>query len=327
MDSFKIYGNELMLRRIESMITSGKIPSSVLICGEKGLGKTTAALYLAAAVNCEAQTGVPCGRCKSCKTALSGNHPDIIWVKATSKQGNYLVKDDIRPIVADSYIAPNESGRKIYIIDDGEKLNETCQNALLKIFEEPPGESLFILTAKNKQAILPTVLSRVSVMELERVSAEACREALSARGISSEDAHRAEEAFPGNIGMQCEYLGKGKVFDSVVLARNVVSALISGNEYELLKAMSEISTRELASDTAALLFEVLARATEISVGAESMLCCDNEGADKLAAKLGTSALTDVYDCLLKYSERVSGYANLTVLTAATSAELSGIAFR
>lgn len=326
MDGFKIYGNEASLSKLSSMIKKDRIMPSILICGEKGLGKTCMAENIAAAINCERHEGVPCGVCRSCQMTLHKNHPDVIYVKATSAQGNYRVKEDIRPMIADSYIAPNEQGRKIYIIDNGEKLNEVCQNALLKVFEEPPGESVFILTAENKQTILPTVLSRVFAFELKRVSEDDAYSALTDMGISPDDAKKAQEAFPGNIGMQIEYLNGGKVFDSVVLARNIISALNAGSEYELLKTLTELSNRDTAMSVAELVCEILSRAAETADGAKALLSCDNAGADELASKADPVKIARLYDSFTSFGQRVRVFANLTVSTAALCAEISEMFF-
>ena len=75
----KIYGNRFFLDTVRGMFSSGRIAHSFLIYGEKGLGKKTAADYLAAAILCEKQNGIPCGECRSCRNAAGKVHPDIIY--------------------------------------------------------------------------------------------------------------------------------------------------------------------------------------------------------------------------------------------------------
>lgn len=123
-----------------------------MIHGEKGLGKKTLARWIAAALLCERQTGEPCGICRTCRMIADGAHPDVMVAKANSN-GNYIVDDSIRPIVAEAPVAPNEARMKVYIIPDLDLSVNTViqvQNILLKVIEEPPEHTAIILTARGK---------------------------------------------------------------------------------------------------------------------------------------------------------------------------------
>lgn len=326
MDGFQILGNEYAKNKLSSMISKDRIIPSILIYGEKGLGKSVMAKYLAAALNCESHADKPCGKCRSCLMALHSNHPDIIYVKPTSKSGLYRVKEDIRPITSDAYISPNESGKKIYIIENAEKLNEECQNALLKIFEEPPGETVFILTAENRQSVLETVLSRVFSFEMSAVSADDAKRYLSQNGFSEQDAEKAQSAFPGNIGRQIEFLEGGEVYDSVVIARSIIDAVCRKNEYELLKSFSDLDSRTGAENVFDIILQILGSALEYSTGAEALMCSYNEGAEKLAEKLTCEMIVKIFDKITLTKTKIQGYANLAVTVASLTAEIAEIAF-
>lgn len=326
MDGFQIIGNEYTKKKLSTMISKDRIIPSILIYGEKGLGKSVMARYLAAALNCESRSGQPCGKCRSCLMALHFNHPDIIYVKPTSKSGLYRVKEDIRPITSDAYISPNESGKKVYIIENAEKLNEECQNALLKIFEEPPGETVFILTAENKQSVLKTVLSRVFSIEMSTVSQGEANRYLLQNGFSDQDAAKAQSAFPGNIGRQIEYLKGGDVYDSVVVARSIIDAVCRKNEYELLKSFSELDSRTGAEDVLSIILQILGSALELSAGAEVLMCSYNDGAKNLAEKLTCNIIVKIFDMITLAKTKIHGYANLAVTVAALTAEIADTAF-
>lgn len=322
MDCFKIYGNEYVKDKLSSMIAKDRMIPSILIYGESGLGKSEMAKYIAASLNCEKRTGSPCSQCRSCRMILHGNHPDVTYVVPSSKAGLYRVREDIRPIVSDAYISPNESGRKIYIINDAQKLNAECQNALLKVFEEPPGESVFILTADNKQSVLETILSRVFSFEMSRVSPEDAKKAVMNNGFDSQKAQEAQSAFPGNIGKQLDFLRGEDVFDAVQIARSITDAICQKNEYELLKAYSQITDREMAQSVIDILLEILSSAVEIASGAKPCLCAYNEGAGKISGIAPASRIVSVCETLIDAKEKIQSYANLSVLTAVLAAETS-----
>lgn len=115
---------------------------------------------IAAAAVCERGTDAPCGRCRGCRKAQSGIHPDIIHVRR--EEGRQFVSvDQIRSMTADAYVLPNEAARKVYILDEADKMKTPeAQNAALKTLEEPPAGVIFLLCTENAGALLPTVRSR-----------------------------------------------------------------------------------------------------------------------------------------------------------------------
>ena len=123
-----------------------------------------AAQRLAAAALCGAKDGVPCGRCRDCRKVREGIHPDLIRVARLSddkgKKKREITIDQIRAVVADSVVLPNEAARKVYLIEDADTMNVPAQNAALKLLEEPPRGVIFLLCAANAETLLETVRSR-----------------------------------------------------------------------------------------------------------------------------------------------------------------------
>ena len=118
------------------------------------------------ALLCEKGGKEPCMVCHSCKQVLSGNHPDLIYVK--HEKPNSIGVDDIREQINDSImIRPYSSYYKIYIVDEAEKMTVQAQNALLKTIEEPPSYAVIILIITNQEAFLPTILSRCVQLKLK----------------------------------------------------------------------------------------------------------------------------------------------------------------
>ncbi len=115
---------------------------------------------IAAAAVCERETDAPCGRCRGCRKALSGVHPDIIHVRREEGR-QFISVDQIRAMTADACVLPNEAARKVYILDEADRMKTPeAQNAALKTLEEPPAGVIFLLCTENAGALLPTVRSR-----------------------------------------------------------------------------------------------------------------------------------------------------------------------
>ena len=129
-----------------------------------------AARELAQAILCTGSGTRPCGTCANCRKAEKGIHPDILTIsrqmdeKGKPKREIYV--EQIRDIVADAAILPNEADVKVYIIRDAGTMNAAAQNALLKILEEPPYFVAFILVADNANTLLETVRSRCVIRYL-----------------------------------------------------------------------------------------------------------------------------------------------------------------
>ncbi len=170
MATFKdIIGQEQIKDHLTHTIEQGKISHAYVINGERFSGKEFIANVFAMALQCEHPDGVePCQQCHSCKQALSGNQPDIIQV--THEKPNTIGVDDIRTqINTDIAIKPYSSPRKIYIIQEGEKMTAQAQNALLKTLEEPPAYAVILILTTNMDALLPTILSRCVVLNMKPV--------------------------------------------------------------------------------------------------------------------------------------------------------------
>lgn len=113
---------------------------------------------------CGAAGKRPCGVCRDCRKVLNGTHPDFIRISRLSDDKGRLKKelqvDQIRSMAADAYVLPNEAAEKVYLIEDADTMNESAQNAALKLLEEPPKGVRFILCVQNPEKLLVTVRSR-----------------------------------------------------------------------------------------------------------------------------------------------------------------------
>lgn len=166
MPSFQdILGQDTIKKQIGSMLRSKQIPHALIIEGEKLSGKKMLAGIFAAALQCEAEDGKPCGVCHACIQSFADSNPDIIWVKH-EKPNLISVKEIREQVVGTVDIKPYSGPYKIYIIADAEKMNPEAQNAILKTLEEPPTYVVMILLTANAEALLQTVLSRCTRIQM-----------------------------------------------------------------------------------------------------------------------------------------------------------------
>ena len=135
------------------------VPHAVIVWGGGEEDRNADAYAIARATVCSAPGKKPCQTCPHCVKSARETHPDIIVVDRREDKQSILV-DQIRALREDAAVLPNEAEKKAYIIHQSDLMNVYAQNALLKLLEEPPESSGFILVAEDPGALLPTVRSR-----------------------------------------------------------------------------------------------------------------------------------------------------------------------
>src|SRR3989338_6124268 len=137
---------------IQNQIIKDTVSHAYLFAGPRGVGKTTMARLLAQALNCEKRkegTFEPCAKCVSCREIQKGNSLDLIEQDAASNRGI----EEIRSLRENVRISPVRSRYKIFIIDEAHMLTTPAFNALLKTLEEPPSQTVFILSTTESHKL------------------------------------------------------------------------------------------------------------------------------------------------------------------------------
>lgn len=236
-----IIGQEQLKEHLQNAISMNKVSHAYIINGERSSGKEFIAKVFAAALQCEKGGTEPCGECHSCKQALSGNQPDIIFV--SHDKPNTIGVEDIRTqINNDIAIKPYSSPRKVYIMNEGEKMTVQAQNALLKTLEEPPEYAVILILTANVDSLLPTVLSRCVVLNMKPVSDQKVKKFLMEElGIPDYKANICVAFARGNIG-KAKMLATSEEFEKVKEEAVTLVKYINDMEIsEVVKAIKKIS--------------------------------------------------------------------------------------
>ncbi len=209
-----IIGQEPIKEHFRKAIETGQVGHAYIINGERGSGKEFVAKHFARAILCESGKNESCDECHSCKMAIAGSHPDII--RLTHEKPNVITVDDIRnQIVSDVQIKPYGDGKKIYIINDAEKMNQAAQNALLKTLEEPPAYVVIMLLTTNSQMLLPTIISRCVQLNMKPVENRQMRKYLMEQiQVSDYQADMCIAFARGNLG-RAKMLASSEDFEDI----------------------------------------------------------------------------------------------------------------
>ncbi len=236
-----IVGQEQLKEHLQNAIAMNKVSHAYIINGERNAGKEFIAKVFAMALQCEKKEVEPCGECHSCKQALSNNQPDIIYI--SHEKPNTIGVEDIRAqINNDIVIKPYSSPRKIYIVNEGEKMTPQAQNALLKTLEEPPEYAVIVILTTNVEALLPTVLSRCVVLNMKPVSDALVKKYLMEQlGVPDYKANICVAFARGNIG-KAKLLASSEEFEKVKdEAISLVKNINDMEIHEIVKAIKKIS--------------------------------------------------------------------------------------
>jgi len=168
-------GQEAIIQTLKNELAFGKIAHAYLFSGPAGTGKTTVARLLAKAINCRNQKSArerrlgkiePCNRCVSCQEITSASSLDLIEIDAASNRGI----NEIRALRENVRFKATARASKIFIIDEVHMLTREAANALLKILEEPPANTVFILATTEAHEVPATVLSRCQRFDFKKLT-------------------------------------------------------------------------------------------------------------------------------------------------------------
>lgn len=182
------------------VVATGTMTHAWLITGPPGSGRSVAAQCFAAALQCTAEGTPGCGECRACTTTMAGTHGDV---RRIVPEGLSIGVDEMRNIVQIASRRPSTGRWQIVVVEDADRLTEGAGNALLKVVEEPPPSTVFLLCAPSvdPEDIAITLRSRCRHVALVTPPTSAIAQVLIDNdGLSAEDAQWAASISGGHVG-------------------------------------------------------------------------------------------------------------------------------
>ena len=176
---------------VQRLFAEGRLSHAFLLTGPKGIGKTTTARLFAKAVNCEKNASIsffstkntdqksakkatssaiqdPCGTCSSCVAIQRGTSLSVVEMDSASHRGI----DDVRELKERAYMSPPDGRVSVFILDEVHMFTQEAFNAFLKLLEEPPAHTMFILATTEFMKVPATIVSRCTVLQFSQASSD-----------------------------------------------------------------------------------------------------------------------------------------------------------
>jgi DNA polymerase-3 subunit delta' len=185
-----IVGQPAAVGLLRRALAGGRLAHAYAFVGPAGVGRRLTAIAFAQAALCAAGG---CGSCASCRRVAAGQHPDCRLVAPTPPPGNprgpaTLRIEQVRELEHVAALAPLEAARKVFILDDADRMTLPTAQALLKTLEEPPPRTHLVLIVANPRALPPTVLSRCQRVRFRPLADGETAALLEARGVDAASA-------------------------------------------------------------------------------------------------------------------------------------------
>jgi DNA polymerase-3 subunit delta' len=231
---------------------SGSMTHAWLITGPPGSGRSIAAVCFAAALQCTSD-GVPgCGECRACTTTMAGTHGDV---RRIIPEGLTIGVKEMRAIVQTASRRPSTGRWQVVVVEDADRLTEGAANALLKVVEEPPPSTVFLLCAPSvdPEDIAITLRSRCRHLALVTPRLDAIAQVLIDNdGMPEKDARWAASVSGGHVGrarrLATDEQARGRRERALGLARDAATPSRAYAAAEELVATAEAESKALTVD-------------------------------------------------------------------------------
>jgi len=262
----EIVGQRHVTQTLANAVKAGRTAHAYLLCGPRGTGKTSTALVLAMALNCEhGPTPSPCGKCAACKGIISGSALDVFEFDAASHRG----VDDIGPVLERVALAPAELRVKVYIIDEVHMLSPAAFNSFLKTLEEPPAHVVFVLATTEPHRVLPTILSRCQRFDFHRVGVRDIENTI--RGVAEKETIEIDgkavtmlaHAADGSVRDALTLLDQAVAYAEGAVTADVITEILGGIDFALLAEFADVLSRHDLSAAFALIDRIIAEGKDL----------------------------------------------------------------
>lgn len=247
-ENWNLVGHEWAVEMLRKHVLHGTTRHAYLFAGPPGVGRRTLAVRFAQALNCRTplEPGVPCGQCRDCRQIEAMQHADLHVIQAIDeagepRPGGVLKVDQIREVRRLLTYKPYQSSFRVALFLRFHEANDSAANALLKTLEEAPSYAVLILTADNREQLLPTIVSRCEVLRLRPLRIEQVRNALEEKGYETHQAKWIAHISGGRFGAALRLIRSESLLGEREERLNDLQGLLSASRVEKFAYAEKLS--------------------------------------------------------------------------------------
>lgn len=264
--------DESTKQTLQTIDTLNRMPHAIIIESKDKEKSLELASFLSMWAVCTGKNK-PCGICEQCHKAKEKAHADIKYAYPEKKSKTYSI-DQMRDILKDSFIRPNEANAKVYIFEEADnRLSAVVQNSFLKLLEEPPQNVFFILLCENSKKLLITILSRCVLLRI-----------------------KSEQKFDKFAEQS---------------AKEIVHGILSTREYELLKAVNTLCDKEKSDEILSIVKLILRDGLAILSGADCIF--DEELGKIISTHMTKSKILEMIELTEAAKSKITQNININLL--------------
>ncbi len=316
--AWDLVGHEWVVERLRRDIAQQRVRHAYLFTGPAGIGKRTLVAAFARALLCAAPDP-PCGQCRHCSLTLKGSHPDLLTVEpiisGKSVRAAKIKIEPMRQLIYDLALKPVEAQRRVARLLRFDAANDEAQSAFLKTLEEPPGQTVLLLTAERADDLLPTIVSRCEGVALRPLPRETVASALITRWlVPAERAELLAHLSQGRLGWAVRTQQDDSALEARAQKLDDLSALVGGTRvtrFAYAERLAKEGTVERIQETLDLWLAYWRDVLLAASGASTPLANPDREADirRLAATVTPAAASQVMQGLRRTGELLEKNAN------------------
>ncbi len=243
--NWPVIGHQSVQKYLQSIIKQQHLHHAYLFYGPAGVGKSLTAEYFIKSLYCHQQTLSPCGQCVACRQIKHSVHPDIFYLEKAADKKNITVEQvrDVRQWAQQSSLS---GSYKVVLIKQAHHLSLAASNALLKILEEPPAQTIFILLTPFLELIPQTIISRTQLIKFSPLPFKELEQALINKGMDEKQAQLLARLSRGLPGEALPLVNSPQALETYYQRFKDIFKIISADLTQRFKAVEKISAQSNA---------------------------------------------------------------------------------
>lgn len=308
MNFHELKGQRRAVTILKSGVQTGRIAHAYMFCGPEGVGKKKAAVTFAQLLNCEnIVEGEPCNNCIDCQKIEHSTHPDLIEIEP---EGSSIKIAQIRELQEHAYYKCYEGKFKVIIINDAHQMTMEAANCLLKILEEPPEDTIFILVVQEIARLPITIVSRCQYIPFNYLTQEVLEEILAEAGIKDKTVLALAQ---GSASNALNFIKEQQYQNIIQDVNDIIESLRSAGYKEIFAYSERLEkNRDLMEVTLEIMLNILRdRLISLITGKEAVIA--NLVGEDISIPICLKSIQEINKCFYYLKNKCNARLTLDVL--------------